>query len=252
MRTGWHGVGLEVDGPDEMLAEVARHLPPFYDDQQPLVAAVRLFTEDGGYALEVEGERPSRFVPNYPTLLDVANLLELAVVERLPDLVAVHAGAVALDGRALLLPGRTQTGKTRLVTALLEQGATYLSDEFALLDEDGRVHPYPRLLALREDERVHRLVATTFGAEPAAGSYSVGAVALLTYDAEVAGLAADELSASGVWLQLMEHCISVHRRPEASFAALTSVAAGAGGLHGRRGEAASTWPSFTGLLRSRS
>ena len=140
MRTGWHGVGLEIDGVGDLLAGVASHLPPFYDDQQPVVGAVRLFPEAGGYALEVDGERPSRFVPAYPTLLDVANVLGLTVVERLPDLVAVHAGAVAIDGRALLLPGSTQTGKTLLVTALLERGATYLSDEFALLDEHGRVH----------------------------------------------------------------------------------------------------------------
>ena len=248
MRTGWHSVGLEVDGPYDLLAEVAGHLPPFYDDQQPVVAAARLFAEGDGYALEVDGERPSRFVPTYPTLLDVANLLELTVVERLPDLVAVHAGAVALDGRALLLPGSTQTGKTRLVTALLEQGATYLSDEFVLLDEHGRVHAYPRLLALREDEQVRRVDATTFGAAPSDGSYPVGAVALLTYDAQVSGLEAEGLSASSVWLHLMEHCISVHRRPQASLATLTTVAATATGLRGRRGDAAKTLLSAQGLL----
>jgi len=75
--------------------------------------------------------------------------LDEAVIQRLTELRAVHAGAVVLGGRALLLPGATHAGKSTLVAELLREGATYLSDEYALIDSEGRVHPYPRPLLLR-------------------------------------------------------------------------------------------------------
>jgi hypothetical protein len=49
----------------------------------------------------------------------------------------------------LLLPGITHAGKSSLVAELLRRGATYFSDEYALIDSEGRVHPYPRPLLLR-------------------------------------------------------------------------------------------------------
>jgi len=38
-----------------------------------------------------------------------------------------------------------------LVAELLRRGATYFSDEYALVDAEGRVHPYPRPLLLRSE-----------------------------------------------------------------------------------------------------
>jgi len=80
---------------------------------------------------------------------DLIRVLDEAVIERLTTLRAVHAGAVVLNGRALLLPGATHAGKSSLVAELLRRGATYFSDEYALIDARGCVHPYPRPLLLR-------------------------------------------------------------------------------------------------------
>jgi hypothetical protein len=77
------------------------------------------------------------------------NLIDEAVIQRLTKLYAVHAGAVLLAGRGLLLPGGTHAGKSSLVVELLRRGARYLSDEYALIDPQGRVHSYPRPLLLR-------------------------------------------------------------------------------------------------------
>ena len=68
------------------------------------------------------------------------------------DRIFVHAGVVARDGRALVIPGESFTGKTTLVSALVEAGATYYSDEYAVLDHDGRVHPYRRRLSIRSND----------------------------------------------------------------------------------------------------
>jgi hypothetical protein len=77
--------------------------------------------------------------------------LDDAVVPRLTAFRAVHAGAVLWGEQALLLPGISHSGKSSLVAELLRRGATYFSDEYALIDSDGRVHPYPRPLLLRND-----------------------------------------------------------------------------------------------------
>jgi hypothetical protein len=80
---------------------------------------------------------------------DLVRVLDEALVQRLTGLHAVHAGAVLWGERALLLPGVTHAGKSTLVAELLRRGATYFSDEYALIDSAGRVHPYPRPLLLR-------------------------------------------------------------------------------------------------------
>jgi hypothetical protein len=80
---------------------------------------------------------------------DLVRVLDEAVIQRLTGLRAVHAGAVQWGERVLLLPGATHAGKSSLVAELLRRGATYFSDEYALIDSEGRVHPYPRPLLLR-------------------------------------------------------------------------------------------------------
>ena len=63
---------------------------------------------------------------------------------------AVHAGVVAIDGRAILVAGRSGAGKTTLVLGLLRQGLDLLSDELALIAPNDRtVLAYPRGLHIR-------------------------------------------------------------------------------------------------------
>ncbi len=77
------------------------------------------------------------------------SFIDSAVVQRLTDTVAVHAGAVSYGGAAILFPGPSHSGKSTLVAELLHHGFAYFSDEYALLDRVGRAHPYPRSLMLR-------------------------------------------------------------------------------------------------------
>jgi hypothetical protein len=92
--------------------------------------------------------RPIDLVP------DLIRVVDEAVIQRLTSLHAVHAGAVLWDGRVLLLPGSTHAGKSSLVAELLRRGATYFSDEYALIDAEGRAHPYPRPLLVRNGSPV--------------------------------------------------------------------------------------------------
>ena len=84
------------------------------------------------------------------TLLDSQMRLSIAANARRLAVRSRRRGRV--DDRALLIPGATFTGKTTLVQALVQAGATYYSDEYAVLDDAGLVHPYPRPLSIRSTD----------------------------------------------------------------------------------------------------
>jgi hypothetical protein len=97
----------------------------------------------------------------------------VAAVARRSRCLWLHAGAVLLDGRALVLPGSSFAGKSTLVDALVGRGARYLSDEWAAIDPRGRVHAMPRPPRLREGRPRQ--------ADEAAGDWPLLATAFLRY-----------------------------------------------------------------------
>ena len=63
------------------------------------------------------------------------------------DHVAVHAGVVARDGRATMLPAPPDHGKTTTTIGLVRAGFDFLSDECAAIGlADGLAHPFVRPL----------------------------------------------------------------------------------------------------------
>ncbi|MFL5906596.1 MAG: hypothetical protein ACJ75Z_03240 [Solirubrobacterales bacterium] len=76
------------------------------------------------------------------------------VALRAVDRTFVYGGAVAYRDRAVILPAAALTGKSTLVAALVRAGATYYSDTFAVLDPEGRVHPYATPIRLPGADRI--------------------------------------------------------------------------------------------------
>jgi len=71
------------------------------------------------------------------------------------DFLFIHAGSVARNGGALLLPGPAGRGKSSLVAALLRRGFGYLSDEAGAIDPvSSRAYPFPKRLSLEPDALV--------------------------------------------------------------------------------------------------
>jgi hypothetical protein len=67
------------------------------------------------------------------------------------DALLVHAAAAGVDGRAVLLPARMESGKTTLVAGLVQRGLGYLTDEAAVIDPvTRRVSPFPKALTVDE------------------------------------------------------------------------------------------------------
>ena len=76
--------------------------------------------------------------------------LRLHLGAKAPDMIFIHAGAVAYREETIVMPGKSFAGKTVLVAELVDSGATYYSDEFAVIDERGLIHPYAKGASLRE------------------------------------------------------------------------------------------------------
>jgi SM-20-related protein len=70
--------------------------------------------------------------------------IEQTVARRAPHMLFVHAAVVGWRGVGIVIPGRATIGKTSLAIELVRRGAVYYSDTFAVLDEQGLVHPYRR------------------------------------------------------------------------------------------------------------
>lgn len=71
---------------------------------------------------------------------------------RARGMLAVHAGVVAFDERAVILAGPSGHGKSTLTLALVRAGGTLLTDEMAVIAPDDRtILPFPRGLHVRPD-----------------------------------------------------------------------------------------------------
>jgi hypothetical protein len=170
-------------------------------------------------------------------VLDSKIRSEIALHAR--DHIFLHAGAVGYRGRMIVIPGMTFSGKTTLVSELVRLGAEYYSDEFAPLDADGRVHPYPKALSVRAADgsasQVDRPVSElggTVGFEP----LPVGVVTLSPYSPG-ASWNPTELSRGEALLALLANAVPAEERPEQSMSAISRAVENAIVLEGARGEA---------------
>src|SRR5215211_2276681 len=129
----------------ELLPRIQEVLPPGWRNHDP---------EDAGEYFAVVADAAGTYQILFTngfvsgsSDLDVAlDVLDTSIrshiAQHAPAHIFVHAGVVAHRGHAVLIPGMTFSGKTTLVAELVRAGATYYSDEYAALDEDGLVHPY--------------------------------------------------------------------------------------------------------------
>jgi hypothetical protein len=173
---------------------------------------------------------------------DVLELLESDmrryVAEFAHRRVFVHAGVVGWKGKAIIIPGRTFTGKTTMVAELVRAGATYYSDEYAVFDHRGRVHPYARPLAVRENGtgRQKRRPVEDFGGTAGVKPLPVGLVVVTEYRAG-ARWRPRRLSAGQGALALLNNTVSIRRQPAEALAALEKIVYCAPVIKGVRGEA---------------
>ncbi len=164
--------------------------------------------------------------------------LRMYIALHAPDHVFVHAGVVGVENRAIMLPGRSFAGKTTLVAALVQAGAEYWSDEYAVLDADGLVHPYPKPLSVRIDDtrETDEQPVESLGGRAGDRPLPVAVIAFTNYRPGAAWALRARTSGEGA-IKLLEHSIAARSRPEQVLAAVRRAATDAVVLEGDRGDA---------------
>lgn len=152
--------------------------------------------------------------------------------------VFVHAGVVGWRGQAIVIPGRSFSGKSTLVEELIRAGATYYSDEYAVFDAHGRVHPYTKPLALRYDPTKPQLKfpVETIGGVLGRKPLPVGLVLVSQYTPEGKWRPQQLPAGQGV-LALLANTIPAREQPAAALATFQHIVARAPVMKSWRGEA---------------
>ena len=232
-----HGarIGVRVSDPGVLDAVVAR-LPPGCRAVRSSAAEVLYSVHSGEQHELYRGERRVASAPTLDRLLAVLESeLHFAVASHARPHLFVHAGAVAWRGRGVLVPGRSRSGKSELTAALVAAGATYYSDEYAVLDAAGRLHPYAKQPGLRRpgQEKMRLELPGRVGTGPvpvgviAATHYEVGAV-----------WRPRRLTGGEAMMVLLDNTVLARARPRTALETLARAATGVAALEGRRGEAA--------------
>jgi hypothetical protein len=240
-------IGIRASNPDS-LGSLAPLLPPGY---RPIAGSTvdRLFSlVVGGAAatsnvrrlniLYLGAARVARDRELAPVLKILEREIRRSVAEGARRRVFVHAGAVEWRGRAILIPGSTMSGKSTLVAELVKRGATYYSDEFAVLDGKGHVHPFAKPLSLRKPGSFEAVDygVQEFGGASGVKSVPVGLVALSHFDADARWRPRTLTPGQGV-LALLSHAIAARSKPRAVMGTLRCAVREATILKGVRGEA---------------
>jgi hypothetical protein len=166
------------------------------------------------------------------------SMLRIVVAEHAQSSVFVHAGVVSWEGKAIVIPANSFQGKTTLVAELVKAGAEYYSDEYAVLDEHGLVHPFPRDLSIRDKRFVENDVPVeSLGGKIGSVPIPVGAV-LLTEYREKAEWNPQRLTRGQGIMEVLPHTIPRNINTKFSLKVLNAALSDAIILKGPRGDAA--------------
>ena len=256
-RTVWHtglafesfGASLGVRTNDPALwPQIAALLPPnLTPEESPLVET--LFSLRVADPQTCPGVRPYHLL--YRGIEQIARTRDLSAAlavlesnlhtqtaEAATDALFVHAGVAAWCGRAIVVPGRSFSGKTSLVAALVRAGAEYLSDEYAVFGADGLVSPYPKTLSFRDPagQPLQKRTVESLGGRIAAGPLPVALVLDTRFLADARWRPRPVSAGAALWT-LLDNTVQVRRRPEWALGVLNRAVAGAKAVKSRRGEA---------------
>jgi hypothetical protein len=185
----------------------------------------------------------------YRTLEELASEFHFAVSVFARPYLFVHAGVVAWRGHAIVLPGRSMSGKSTLVSALVDHGATYYSDEYAVIDRHGRIHPYRKPLTLRSPGETHRRFESlpVSGAKRHSKAIAAGLVAFLSYKSN-SHWNPDRMTPAEAVLALFKNTIAAQTRPRFAVRALSHLARCAPSIRGFRPDAGIIAPSLVDFV----
>ena len=243
-------VGVRTNRP-EFLDRILDYAPPLWRPT-PAQTVDRLFSfRFQGAKSRRRGRSPHLLMDDSKTVVRSGSLkeifeafetrLKMYVAEMARRRVFVHAGAVGWRGKAIIIPGRSMSGKTSLVAELVRAGATYYSDEYAVLDARGRVHAYPQPLAIRDEQSARQVKrrAEELGGVTGTRPLPIGLVVISRYR-DGSSWRPRRLTAGQAVLALLDNTIPARRKPRVVLPTLERALSEAAVLKGARGEAEET------------
>ncbi len=197
-----------------------------------------IFRTDGRYWIYGDEEMKCQPIVRADLLDAFTTHLRAAFAEYSRKKLFVHAGAVGWNGAAIIFPGKSRAGKSTLIAELVKAGASYFSDEFAVLDDKGRVHPFAKPLSLRDPQtsRQCETAVESLGGVAAREPLPVAMVVMTQYR-EGARWKPETLSPGEGALEIMAHSIAARRWPALALSVIGTVADQATIIRSERGDA---------------
>jgi hypothetical protein len=240
-----HGVKLDVEIEDDALrAAVEAILPPDWapTDRFPEHGHLKLATgSDGSYGLIIDDILVAGDLSAEVGVHALDSQIRALIALNAPDRIFIHAGVVGVNGRGVVLPAPSFAGKSSLVAALVAEGASYYSDEFAVLDSEGRVHPYPRPLSIRREGARYgeKTPLESMAAGVGDSSLRASLIAITRYVPGEHWSPRRQSSGAGA-MALLANAIPARSRPEETMRTVNRAAANTVVLEGPRGDATET------------
>lgn len=242
-----YGVKLGIRVCDCELLEKLRMRIPFACKTSNVKTVDRLFSVLGVVDKDTKAKRFNLYWDDalFSRKLTTTELLDkfqafssIAIAELSREKLFIHSGVVGWKGKAILLPGRSNSGKSTLVAELVKQGAIYYSDEFAVLDKQGYVTAYAKPLSLRDPvtQQQKDISIKSIGGKYGNCKLPVGLVILSEYKKGV-NWKPKVLTSGGGLLHLLENTHSAQRSPDRAMLILKQAVMKACVIQSARGEA---------------
>lgn len=196
--------------------------------------------ETGKFTLKKDDELLSESLGFRAALEQLSSGIRLTVAEFAVEKVFLHSGVVGCKDAAIIIPGKSFAGKSTLVAEFVRRGFSYFSDEYALLDKKGFVHPFPKKISLRgiiDDYRQKDFNVEQLGGRPTLKPLPVKFILIGEYK-KGSSAQISEASASEGFLQSIANSISIRQSPRIVLEALAKIAEQSKTLKIQRGEAA--------------
>jgi hypothetical protein len=182
-----------------------------------------------------------KYLNGYPTLKEniwsMGEFLNAFNAMRNEKYVIIHAGAVVFNGKSIIFPANSYSGKSSLTAEFVKQGAKYFSDEYAVISEDGFLHPFHKKISLREPGSYDQ---TDISVESIGGQKSHDAIRLdyilFTKFSKYSRWKPESLSMARAAFELLPHAINGKNNPEFTIRVLQNAVKNAIVLRSSRGE----------------
>ena len=253
------GISLECNVP-EILLKIKAVLPDVIPENltfKNLSVAEHIFViefEDISkkFYISKNGEELTWYHDKDNLIEYLCSQIRITVAEFAASKVFLHAGAVGWKDSAIIIPGKSYSGKTTLVSELIRYGAEYYSDEYAVLDEDGYLHPYPKMLSMRgiiDDFEQVDTPPDVFGAKIGKKKIPVGLILITEFRANARWKPQILKPGEGV-MEILQHTIPIRFKPEFTLNVLNKTLSRAIIAKTRRDDAKLTIPLILDFFES--